>query len=140
MSTQTTRIQRGLSRGRRGRSMRWTADLARAELDAWRQSGMTMAAFCRARGINVRRFYNWRTRLKKWVGGDRDGDAMLPERQKSVRWIEATVGRAIVGTETAPALTLRLGDGGCIEVAAPDRVDARWLARLVRGLSETALR
>jgi len=118
----------------RSSSVRWTADEARTELNDWRQSGLTMAAYCRQRGLHVNRLYNWRKRLEEWIGGERAG-AKMPGGQKSLRWIEATV-----STQTTPALTLRFGDGGCIEVAEPKRVDAEWLVQLVRGLSEPELR
>lgn len=117
------------------RRRRWTADEAQAELDAWRQSGLTMAAYCRQRGLHVNRLYNWRKRLEEWVASDRAGGGTGPRCKKSLRLIEATV-----ATQSIPALTLRMGDGGCIEVADPERVDTEWLIQLVRGLSEPELR
>jgi len=117
------------------KSRRWTADEARVELDAWRQSGLTMAAYCRQRGLHVNRLYNWRKRIGEWIAGGQVVGAVQPEGQKPLRWIEATV-----ATQTTPALTLRFGNGGSIEVADPERVDTGWLIQLVRGLSEPALR
>jgi hypothetical protein len=59
---------------------------------------------------------------------------MLPGGQKSLRLIEATV-----GTQATPALIVRFGDGGSIEVSELERVDAGWLVQLVRGLSKPEL-
>ena len=128
MSKKSNRIQ---PMQQKDRSRRWTTEDAQVELNDWRQSGLAMAAYCRERGLQVNRLYNWRKRLEEWIGGERAGSG----RQKSSRWIEATV-----STQTTPALTLRFGDGGCIEVAEPKRVDAEWLVGLVRGLSEPELR
>jgi len=125
MSKKSKRTQ---PKHRNSGSKRWTTEDARAELNAWRQSGLTMASYCRKQGLHVNRLYNWRKRLEDWVGDDQVGAAT--GRQKSLRLIEATV-----ATQTTPSLTLRMGDGGSIEVADPERVDAGWLAQLVRGLS-----
>jgi hypothetical protein len=132
MSKKANQIQ---PKQQRRSSVRWTADEARTELNDWRQSDLTMAAYCRQRGLHVNRLYNWRKRFEEWVAASDQGDAMVAGRQKSLHWIEATV-----STQTTPALTLRFGDGGCIEVATPERVEPKWLVQLVRGLSEPALR
>ena len=130
MSTRATRPKREISRKRRGRSSRWTADQARTELEAWQQSGLSMAAYCRTRGIHVNRLYNWRARLDEWIGDRNSGS----DRHESLRLVEANVGSGIIGTEATLALTLWLGEGR-IEVSDPKRMDAKWLVELVHGLS-----
>jgi hypothetical protein len=138
MSTRAIRPKREMSKKRRSRSARWTADQARDELVAWGQSGLSMAAYCRTRGIHVNRLYNWRARLDEW-NGDRDSGSDRHARHESLRWVEATVDSAIVEPDAVPALTLWLGEGR-IEVSDPDRVNTKWLVELARGLSEQLTR
>lgn len=44
---------------RPGKRARWTADKARQTMAAWERSGLSMAAFCRQRGIRPQRFTGW---------------------------------------------------------------------------------
>ena len=48
-----------------GRRARWTAEQARRELQAFEASGLSLAAFARERGIDVKRLYRWRDRFRQ---------------------------------------------------------------------------
>lgn len=45
------------------RSRYWREDEARAVIEAWKQSGETVAGFCRWNGIAAARLSRWRARL-----------------------------------------------------------------------------
>jgi transposase-like protein len=144
------------------RSRKWTRQEARAEIDRWRASGVSVAAYCRERGIQPERLYRWQERLSEGRSG-RKGQAgstaavlvgsrhvgpvppaaggVAPRRTGStgggpgVGWLEATV--TGVGAAVA-AVTVQLRSGARIDVAAPEQVEASWLSALVRGLSGEA--
>lgn len=123
---------------KQNRGKRWTSAEAWKQLEAWQRSGMSMAAFCRERGIHVRRLYHWRSRLDKWEGNDRNRvyDRGYKERSdcKSLRWVEAEITCADRERVSNPALTIRLGDGQQIDISDPQRVEVSWLLQLTHGL------
>lgn len=99
----------------------WGEDAARAELAAWRGSGLSMAEHCRRRGIRPKRLYWWKRRLE--AGGRLE----TIDSEAPLRWVEAAITSA--GTSAAVAVVLRGGDR--IEVERPSEVEAAWLARVV---------
>jgi hypothetical protein len=100
----------------------WTADEARRMLTAWEGSGLTVAAFCRKRGIRAKRLYWWRRRLE-WTDAE-------PDRHLA----EAVLVPSLV---TGAAVKLHLRSGDWIEVESPVQVEADWLVGLARGLCST---
>jgi hypothetical protein len=119
---------------------RWTSADARAALDAWREQGGTLAAFCRARGIHPERMRRWQRRLAmpsaKTGARLARSSASTPcrvDKAPADGWVEAMITGATAGSS---AVVVQLRGGDRIEVACPTRVDAGWLARLVAGLAE----
>lgn len=53
----------------RPRSRRFTHDLAVELFADWQASGLSLAAFARAQGLDVKRLYSWRQRLRHAQSG-----------------------------------------------------------------------
>lgn len=85
-----------MARQRSDRAAYW-----RGVLDAWRRSGMSVAAFCRRRDLAEPTFYAWRRRLKRAGPPSAPAPAFVPVR--IVPTPAPFAGRAIV------ELTLRGG-------------------------------
>ncbi len=47
-----------------------TAEVWRARLRAWRNSGLSVAAYCRQIGVSQPSFYQWRRKLEAAASGD----------------------------------------------------------------------
>ena len=60
---------------------RWTEDDARAALDAFARSGLSLRAFAEAAGINVQRLVRWRRKAAAWTPA-------RPSRPKAVAFVE----------------------------------------------------
>lgn len=128
----------------------WTSAQARKQLDAWQMSGMSMAAFCRERGIQVRRLYNWRSRLGKWIDSERNKRTDQDYKsnwnlesysdRKSMRWVEAKITCADRERISNPVMTIRLLGGQRIDILDPERIEVSWLIQLSHGLSNQASR
>lgn len=56
---------------------KWTEVEARAALSAWRDSGLTLAAFARKRGLVAERLYRWRKKFGDLAEGEADVE-LLP--------------------------------------------------------------
>ncbi len=107
---------------------RWTAAEGRSALSAWRESGMTLAASCRERGIPEHRLKWWRRRLAD------EADSSMADAQGG-GLVEAVIsGVGAEQPERTSAVVLQLRGGERIEVGAPERVDAGWLLSLCHGL------
>jgi hypothetical protein len=109
-------------------------------LAAWERSGLTIAAFCRKRGILPKRLYWWRSRLAEWTKESEAAEQPGPDAEPGRHLVEAVV----VTPSSAPptptaAVKLHLRSGDRIEVLSPACVEADWLLRLARGLCSTAL-
>ena len=113
---------------RPGKRARWTADKARQTMAAWERSGLSMAAFCRQRGIQPQRFYWWRNRLAAW--SEQSLVRVLPAADEHLQLVEVVV---TDGGSAPVEIHLRSGDR--IEVTSPAHVDAGWLLQIARGLS-----
>lgn len=90
-----------------------------ADLDEWRQSGDSLAAFARRRGISSARLYWWRKR----IGAD-------SLELKTLSLVPATV-----TDRTAAPITIRLPNG--IEIEATSATPA-WIAAVVAELSRSS--
>lgn len=115
---------------------RWTPDEAREVMAAWERSGITMAAFCRRRGIRPERFYWWRNRLAAWseAEGEHGLVQVHPAADDRFNLVEAVVAH----TSSTSAVEIHLRTGDQINVLAPADVDAGWLVRLAQGLNAEA--
>jgi transposase-like protein len=83
-------------------STTWTEHDARQVLDEWRQSGQTIAAFARERGVSAPRLYWWRRRVPQAI-------AIAPAM--------SLVPAKIVVRPEAAATVIRLPSGIAIEIA-----------------------
>jgi hypothetical protein len=110
---------------------RWDETAARAALDALESSELDPEAFARQHGFNGQRLRNWSARL----------GVALPGRQRTSA-SSSLVPLVVKGTDTHSDWTV--GDAGTslrvrvgraiVEVDEPERLDATWLARLIREL------
>jgi transposase len=98
-------------------------------LRSWRRSGLSAREFAKSNGIDAQRLLWWRKRLEATDGGARSAPT-----SKSLAFIPAT----LVPTESAVAVTVRLVDGTCIEVADPAAAPAAWVAAVVAALGKVA--
>ncbi len=114
----------------------WTVEDASRMLAAWERSGLTMAAFCRKRGIRPKRLYWWRSRLAEWTKESEPAEQPDLDAEPGLL-VEAVVVTPSSATTTA-AVKLHLRSGDRIEVLSPACVEADWLLRLARGLCSTA--
>jgi len=110
----------------------WTVDEARRVLGAWERSGLSMAAFCRKRGIRAKRLYWWRNRLAEWAG------ELASEGAASDQLIEAIVVPSSSASAATAAVVLHLRCGDKIEVVSPKHVEASWLACVARCINASA--
>lgn len=110
-----------MARGRRRPRLRsrWSADDARSHLAAWRDSGLSLAGYCRRRKIAYERLRRWRSRLE--VGGS--GEAQPPVTLRPVQVV------APPAPATPSGLILELRGGRRIRLA-PD-FDPAVLERLL---------
>ncbi len=97
----------------------WTEDESRTELERWRRSGDTIAAFARAHRVSAPRLYWWRRRLS--------ATAAVPEPRPEIRLAPATI------LSAAATVEVRLPNGVVVEVtgASPSWI-AAMLAELTR--------
>ncbi len=110
---------------------RWTPAEGREALLAWRQSGLTLADFCRQRGIGEHRLTWWRRRLANEADSAKGSG---PDARRG-GLVEAVIsGVRSEQLERSSAVVLQLRSGDRIEVGSPERVDASWLLSLCYGL------
>ena len=105
---------------------RWSATEARVALERWQASGLTLAAYCRQRGLRAQRLARWRQRLG-WEGEDEAEGGRGP----GSTWVEATV----MGLGAGAAVVVHVGGGARIEVGEVERVEPAWVATLARLLA-----
>lgn len=98
---------------------RWRATFA-----AWRRSGLSVAAFCRSRHLNLSSFYRWRKILDDL---DRP-PATRPDPRPSPSFVPVRV-------IPDPVVEVLLPSG--VQLRVPLSADARQLARLVLALGAT---
>jgi hypothetical protein len=102
----------------------WKANEARRVVEAWRASGLPLAAFAHQRGLTPERLRWWRQRLGDWNAGGA-APSLVPA--------------VVTGERTAATATVTVRVGiVVVEVADVDAVPAPWLAALVSGLAKPA--
>jgi hypothetical protein len=100
----------------------WTAEKARAELETWRASGLSMNAYVRKTGISKRRLSWWKARLAQWLEGD------PPRQEGELRLVPITTPVEVMPRHRGAAMaTLRLPGGAVLEFDAAE-VPAGWVA------------
>lgn len=103
---------------------RWTSQDAQRVLEAWRQSGLDLAGWCRREGVEYERVRRWRSRLP--VGSERAQTAtFLPVR-------------VIAGTPSPEAARFELELAGGRRLHVPPQFDEPALVRLLQVLEARA--
>lgn len=103
----------------------WSEAQARELLKAWRESGLSVAAFATQRGLRPERLHWWRNRL-----GMRPAPRGSSPREPSpLRLVPV-----IALPTPRPALVLRAGEAVALEFEDLARVDPIWLAGLLHAL------
>ena len=115
-------VERGLSELRGSRP--WAEEDARRVIDAWRASGETVAAFARREGLVPQRVYWWR---------DRIGAEPLPAASLLPVVVRAT---PMVQASSGVGASVWTREGHRIEVAELDEASARWVAMVMKSMSE----
>lgn len=116
----TKRVPVSSSRGVR-RWKRWSAEDARAVLDAWRSSGQSITAYARAAGVSPDRLRRWSARL----------DA--PTESLGAR-ASALVPLIVRPTPHFAPVLIRLPGDMTLELADAASAPATWVIEVVTGL------
>jgi hypothetical protein len=111
----------------------WTEFEARRVIEAWQESGESVAAFARDSGLAAQRVYWWRGRLGAVPAG-----TVAHEEQVTLMPTFVPVTLRATSSSTAAAVTVCTRDGLRVEVAELDGTSAAWVATLVRSLGEGA--
>lgn len=104
---------------------RWTDSRARREVEAWKRSGESMAAYARKHGYPAHRLSWWQKRLA------REAEAA---ETTPVEFAPAV----ITGARRSPVVVAVGGDGVRLEVGDPGAVHPGWLAELATALRSGA--
>jgi hypothetical protein len=87
-----------------------------AQVEGWRQSGLSQITYCEHHGLNIKSFRRWRTKLQR-----------AATTAASLTLVPISVG----AQATAPAIRLHSPGGWRIELATGNPA---WLANLLRQL------
>ncbi len=115
---------------------RWTEAEAKEELKAFAESGKTLAAYARDRGITTQRLFWWRKRLAlKAVPQGRAVEStrptkLIPAVVKTPTPTPAPMPRLF----SAATLTVQIPGGVVIEICDPQAVPPEWATSFVAGL------
>jgi hypothetical protein len=94
----------------------WREEDARGVIEEWRASGLTMAAFARQEGVNVKRLQRWRFRLDH-------------EQRVEPRFVSVAMESGAMGPQP---LCIVVGD---LRVEVPQGFHEETLLRVIRVLS-----
>jgi len=95
----------------------------RRHVEAWRESGLSQAVYCRQQGLNHKTFSVWTRRVQVDLTLDKNAPlGLLPVQVES----SASV------ASTQVSMMLRLAHGAQLELSTD--VPPRWLAELLRCL------
>lgn len=97
-------------------------------LSAWRTSGLSMAAFAKARGLKEQRLSWWKKRLGEW------GRMSSALAERTPRFVPAVVRTTRAAIELRARVTMRFADGTMVEIDEPERIGIKWLAELIAAL------
>ena len=96
----------------------------RRHVEAWRESGLSQADYCRQQGLNRKTFSVWTRRVQGNLSLDKDAPLELLPVQVELSAPVAT---------TQASVMLRLVHGAQLELSTA--VSPRWLAELLRCLA-----
>jgi len=94
-------------------------------VEAWRESGLSQADYCRQQGLNHKTFSVWTRRVQGDLSLNKDASLELIS-------VQVAPSTAVAITE-ASAIILRLSHGAQLELSTA--VSPRWLAELLRCLA-----
>ena len=96
----------------------------RRHVDAWRESGLSQADYCRQQGLNHKTFSVWTRRVQVDLSMDKNVPlGLLP--------VQVEPPASVASTQAS--MTLRLVHGAQLELSTA--VSPRWLAELLRCLA-----
>jgi hypothetical protein len=111
----------------------------RERLDRYRQSGVSVAAFCAGEGVSLAAFYGWQRRLREAVGPGCEPRVAAPVAcEPAVR--EAAGDHAalfVPVTVRHPVGEVRIDVPGGVVLRLPLEVDERLLRACLRAVLET---
>jgi hypothetical protein len=95
----------------------------RRHVEAWRESGLSQAVYCRQQGLNHKTFSVWTRRVQADPSLDKNAPlCLLPVQVKPTASVAST----------QASMMLRLAHGAQLELSTD--VPPRWLAELLRCL------
>lgn len=97
----------------------------RRHVEAWRESGLSQADYCRQQNLNRKTFSLWTRRV-------RDDLSMSKDSPLELISVQVTPSAPAVTTEASPIL-LRLAHGAQLELSTA--ASPHWLAELLRCLA-----
>ena len=93
-------------------------------VDAWRESGLSQAVYCRQQGLNHKTFSVWTRRVQVDLTLDKNAPlSLLP--------VQVEPSASVASTQVS--MMLRLAHGAQLELSTD--VPPRWLAELLRCLA-----
>jgi hypothetical protein len=112
--------------------------LWRERLDRYRQSGVSVAAFCAGEGVSLAAFYGWQRRLREAVGPAGGPQVAAPVvRDAAVREAARDQPALFVPVAVrAPVGDLRIEVAGGVVIRLPLEVDERLLRACLRAALE----
>ena len=108
----------------RSNGKRWTEKRARGELERWKRSGQSMAAYASKRGYQAQRLSWWRKRL---------GNKTSPTRATPV-----TLAPAVITETRAPVMVLIDDQGVRVELEDPAALPPSWIADVMAAMGRGA--
>ena len=94
------------------------SDYWQAQVEGWRQSGLSQITYCTHHGLNIKSFRRWRTKLQRAASA-----------ASTLTLVPISVGTPI----TAPTIRLHSPAGWRIELPLI-QTDSPWLTKLLRQL------
>lgn len=108
---------------RRNDRIQWTEGRARRELEGWRRSGESMAAYARTRGYPAHRLSWWKWRLAGKEAVETATVALAP-----------AVVTGLAATHRSPVVVSIAPDEVRVEIEDPAAVHPAWVAELASAL------
>jgi hypothetical protein len=102
---------------------RWTPEMARAALEEWRASGLSLEAYARRRGVVAQRLRWWRKQLGM--------EATMPHVRATL--VPVTV-RGVVEARIGAAVVLVVKDAGRLEIREVSSATASWVGEVLAKL------
>ena len=96
----------------------------RRHVEAWRESGLSQADYCRQQGLNSKTFSTWTRRVRRELTRIKDAPLQV---------IPVQVAPSVPATPTQASVVLRFPHGAQLELSTA--VPPRWLAELLRCLA-----